>query len=372
LTARPLRDALPDLAVARMFKCTMGLRGQHLGPVGAALLLCLLSSPVAGGEPVVLRFATDAPDGSAWVREMRAFGREVQTATNDEVRLKLYVSGVAGDELQIAERIKRDQLDGIISAGMICARLSPSMRTLRIPALFRDRDEASFVMNRMKPFFDDEFVQAGFVNLIDYGFGFSVFFTRKPFRSLEELKKQRIWMWELDETLLRLFPDLFQRVLLPVANAASAYDAGTIDGFLSIPTGALAFQWSSRARYVADLHVAFLTGCMLLARRSFDGLSHEAQQALRTAAAKTQARAQDLNQRQDELLLGGLFAKQGLKTLPISDRLRSEFEAAVQKGELEAEQRIPSGTLFPMGAREFVRRQLAEYRRRKSETSSRR
>jgi TRAP-type C4-dicarboxylate transport system substrate-binding protein len=345
--------------------------GLGCARLSACLLFSAVASTAAGGEPVTLRFASEAPDGTGWARELRAFGRELEAATNGEVRTKWFLSGIAGDELEIAERIKREQLDGVISGGMLCERLSPSLRTLRIPALFRDREEAIFVMNKMKPFFDDELLQAGFVNLIEGGYGFSVLFTRNPIRSLADLKKERIWIWELDETLLRLFPEMFQRVTLPVAKAGAAYDAGNIDGFVAIPTGALAFQWSSRARYVVDLRVAFLTGCMLVARRSFDALSHEAQQTMRTAAAKLQVRVQDLGQRQDELLLGGLFAKQGLKAMPISDQLRNEFERAVQAGEAQAEARIPAGTLFPMGAREFVRRQLADFRRQRSQTSSR-
>ncbi|MCU1277517.1 MAG: hypothetical protein JWM53_1063, partial [bacterium] len=47
--------------------------------VPAIVSLCALSSvaPVAAAEPVTLRFATAAPDGTAWARLFRAMGRDI-------------------------------------------------------------------------------------------------------------------------------------------------------------------------------------------------------------------------------------------------------------------------------------------------------
>jgi hypothetical protein len=46
------------------------------------------------------------------------------------------------------------------------------------------------------------------------------------------------------------------------------------------------------------------------------------------AAAKLQARFDDVTETQDAALLGGLFARQGLVSTPVSERFRAEFFGA--------------------------------------------
>ena len=58
---------------------------------------------------------------------------------------KWYFGGIAGNELQMLERMRKNQLDAVLSGGMMCMKLSPSMRVLRLLGLFQSRAEASYV-----------------------------------------------------------------------------------------------------------------------------------------------------------------------------------------------------------------------------------
>jgi TRAP-type C4-dicarboxylate transport system substrate-binding protein len=324
--------------------------------VAVLLAATTLTAGATGSEPLTVRIASVIPEGSAWARECRAFGREVEAVTSGAVRIKWYLSGVAGDELQVAERIRRDQLDGIISGGMLCQRLAPSMRVMMLSDVFHDRDEAAYVANRLRSTLDGEFSKAGLVNLGEAGLGFSVLLSREPVRTLADLKRLRFWLWDLDEVLSAQLSKIFNLVLLPLDEAAHAYDQDRADGFFALPSAALAFQWSTQARYVTNLRVGYLTGCLLVSRRAFDGLPLETQQEVRAAAAKFRARVEDVGHQQDELLLGGLFARQGLHEVPVSTQLREEFGRAVLAGAKEAE------PLFPPGTRARVAAWLNEYR----------
>src|SRR3954471_2314864 len=100
----------------------------------AAILALLAALPARADEPTVLRLATVAPDGSAWAREFRSFSRRVETATEGRVRVKWYYNGVAGDEQEELDRIRRGQMDGA-AFGLFCDRLSPTIRVTRVPGL---------------------------------------------------------------------------------------------------------------------------------------------------------------------------------------------------------------------------------------------
>jgi TRAP-type C4-dicarboxylate transport system substrate-binding protein len=327
--------------------------------VAAAGLLALLAPASGRAEPThVLRLGTIAPDGSEWARLERSFAREVEHDTDGEVAIKWYFGGIAGGETDMIERIRRGQLDGSASGGMMCQRLAPSMRVMRIVGLFQSRDEALHALGRLRPRLDGEFARSGFVNLGEAGVGSDIIFSRTPVRTLDELQKTRFWVWDLDEVWLRELPLMG---ITPVATspdaAGASYDEARSDGFLAITTAALAFQWSTRARYYSDLRVGYMMGCMVVAQSAFDPLPTHAQQAVRAAAAKFMMRMESMGQQQETALLGGLFERQGLKRVSVSDTFRSAFFA-----EARAARDKLSASLVPPALLTEVNAWLADYR----------
>src|SRR5437879_2846744 len=91
-------------------------------------MLGLTTSTPATAEPIVLRMAAVAPEGTAWAREGHALERDIAELTHGQVRIKWYLNGIAGDEMTMLDRIRREQLDGVASAGMMCQKLAPTMR----------------------------------------------------------------------------------------------------------------------------------------------------------------------------------------------------------------------------------------------------
>jgi TRAP-type transport system periplasmic protein len=326
--------------------------------LGMALLAVVALAPsTASADPVVLRLASVAPEGTAFARELRAFGREIEATTRGNVQVKWYLGGIAGDELQSHERVQRDQLDGIMSGGMLCQRLAPSMRATGMAAEFHDRAEVAYVMSRLKPLVDSEMAKIGYVDVGHAAIGFSVFFSRQPLRTMADLRNARPWLWSLDDVLKTQLSAMGIPVVpLTLEQSTHAFDDGRIDSFVGLPSAALAFQWSTQARYVMDLRVGFLTGCLLVSRRSWDTLPHEDQQLVSSATAKLAARIEDMTRQTDDMLLGRLFAKQGLQALPVSAALQAEFVAAAKEAQKQAEKLAPAATV------ERVAAWLDEYR----------
>jgi TRAP-type C4-dicarboxylate transport system substrate-binding protein len=322
----------------------------------AVALLVAWAAP-ARAEPHVLRMASSVPEGTAWARLLRTYSREVEAATAGEVKVKWYLGGIAGDELQVGDRIRRDQLDGA-AASVLCQKLAASTRVTRVIGLLRDRDEATYVLSRLKPIIDDEFHKSGFVNLTQTGLGSEVLFTRRPVRSLDELKKVRLWTWDIDDGLRAQLPALGLSVVpLPVEEAARAYDEQRVDGFIALPSAALAFQWSAQSRYLTDLRLGYLSSCLIVAERAFDPLPITAQAVLREAAAQLDHRLEQLGREQDQALLGGLLERQGLRLVPVPDALHNQFFEVAAR----ARERLPE-TVVPEWLILRVASWLADYR----------
>jgi TRAP-type C4-dicarboxylate transport system substrate-binding protein len=320
--------------------------------------LLTLCSPARADEPVVIRMSTVAPAGSPWARELTNFARQVESSTHEQVRIKLYLNAVAGDELEQLEHMKKGRMDGSASGQMACERLAPTLRVSRLPGVFQDRDEAERVLSGLRPVIDKEAHENGFTVLGITGLGPSVFFTRTPVHNLAELRKVRLWRWAADEVGTASSREMGLNLEpLPLYEASRAYDEKRVDGWLGIPAAALAFQWSAQARYLIDLRNDYLFGCVLVADRAFTRLPVAHQAAIRDAAARLSERYMDLGRRIDDQLLGGLFQKQGLTSLPVSDSFRAEFFDAARAARAKMAERFVSRDLLNR-----VQGMLADYR----------
>ena len=293
--------------------------------VRGCVLIALLVSASALADPMRLRLATPAPEGTAYARELHSFSRDVLAGTHGHVEPKWYMSGIAGDELTQIDRMRRGQLDG---AGLAfgCERLAPSLLAVRVTGLVRSRDEASYVMRSSKGRIDQEMARAGFVSLGLGTLGSIIAFTRTPVQTMAELQKVRLWVWDKDEIQIALLRSMgMTPVPMPIDAAGAAYDDGRVDGFLSVPGAALAFQWSARARYFLDFAIGEVSACFVMSQRAFDALPLDEQKAVSQAAAKLSARVDDVGRELDSALLERLFEKQGLKRIRPDETFASEF-----------------------------------------------
>jgi TRAP-type C4-dicarboxylate transport system substrate-binding protein len=292
----------------------------------------LLLGSVANAEPAVLRLATVAPAGTGWARELNAFAREIESNTNGELKVKWYFGGIAGDDVQMGERIRRDQLDGAASAGPLCEQLAPTMKVLRVPGILTDYREAFYVLSRLNSTLEEEVRKHGHTLVNTAPVGPHILFTRNPVRSLADLRKTKLWVWEQDDVLRAELKELgvpFEP--LPLDAGAKAFDEKRIDGFAAPAQVTLAFQWAIRARYATDLRLDMINACVVVSNRAWDRLAPEQRTFVKAAGAKLGQRFVDMGEQMDGKLMGGLFERQGLQTIPLSRTFQSEFFSLAQQ-----------------------------------------
>lgn len=323
-----------------------------------AIVALLLSATVASAEEQTLRIGTIVPEGTGWARGLRAMASEVDAATRGTVKMKFYMGGIAGDEMEMLERVRRGQLDGILSGSVACETSAPSLRVVRIPGVFQSWAETSYVLGRLRPLFEDEAKRNGFKYLGEAIVGPSILFTRTPVHNLAELKRQRLWIWDVDRMLGAFLPEMGLPVApAPIRDALRAYEDGRVDGFVSPAVVALAFQWSTAARYFTDLRLGFVVGCLVIANRAYDALPLPAQQELRVASARAKARFEDIGRTQEDQLLHGLFERQGLQAIHADEGTRVSFFEAARAAREHAATRLVSESLIG-----HVLGMLADYR----------
>jgi TRAP-type C4-dicarboxylate transport system substrate-binding protein len=322
------------------------------------MYLSIYADSHAYADPTVIRMATVAPDGSGWARELRRFSQDIEQGTNGRLRIKWFMNGIAGDEIELTERLKRHQLDGVGSGGMVCERFMPSMHVLRFPGLFQSRAEANFVMNAIRSELEADARNAGMFYLGGVGMGADLLFSRQPVRSLAELRAVRAWRWRPDEVELALNREMGLTVLPgELDEAGHLFDANKVDAFWAIPTAALVFQWTLQAPYLFNLTNGHLFGCLLISASIVDALSTDDRKVVLAAAAHLTDGFDQVVTRTDESLLHGALQHQGVKVIEPSEAFRAQFFATAFAARSRVGGKFASRELL-----DRVLRILADYR----------
>ena len=157
------------------------------------MIMALLVSRVSLAAPeYVIKFATLAPPGTTWMNLMQEWDTELRARSNGRIGFKFYPGGVQGDEPEVLKKMRFHQLQGGAFTGYGIGRMYSPARVMELPFLFRDGDEIDYVRNQFMTQFRKGFADNGYELLGWMEVGFVHMFSKKPLRSLEDMKSRRV------------------------------------------------------------------------------------------------------------------------------------------------------------------------------------
>ncbi|OQY41405.1 MAG: hypothetical protein B6240_15265 [Desulfobacteraceae bacterium 4572_87] len=135
--------------------------------MGLGYLSGLHPSAYAGKKPqYLIKFATVAPDGSAWVKQIRLVDKELREKSGGRMGLGIYAGGIAGDELDVLKKMRVGQLQCAAFSGVGFGKILPMVRVLDLPYLFRNDQEVDRVHRALFDYFAEAFQKKGFLPLV--------------------------------------------------------------------------------------------------------------------------------------------------------------------------------------------------------------
>src|SRR3989304_1734851 len=144
----------------------------------AALLFLALPAPPVRAEPMVIKMATLAPEGSSWYRVLQTMGEGWKKATNGAVILRIYPGGVSGDEDAVIRKMRVGQLQAAAVTGIGLSYLDRSFYALHVPMMYASDEEFDYVRDRLSPVLDRRRGGQGVIVLNSGGAGWGAFFPR--------------------------------------------------------------------------------------------------------------------------------------------------------------------------------------------------
>jgi TRAP-type C4-dicarboxylate transport system substrate-binding protein len=281
---------------------------------------------------VVLKIASLAPEGSAWVKLFHQWQNTVEQGSAGRVRFRFYTGGAQGDEKDMLRKMRGGQLAAAMITGIGLQRIAPEVRVFEVCRNYAELDHARARLDGM---IRRRFAERGFI-LLGWGdVGPVHLFSQRPVRSLEEAQQTSMWMFSDDALTRQGFAALgIHGVPLSIPEVLPALATGTINAFFGAPLSTLALQWSTHARYVTSAVIGQATGAVVMAKPVFDSLSAADQELLLSSA--TQMESAVLAQvRADNTRAMTTMQANGLQVVPISKAFELEMMMRVSRVALE-------------------------------------
>lgn len=301
-------------------------------PLRLAALAALLALLSAAGLPALtIKLGTVAPANSPWDLVLRRLAADWSRISDGEVELKIFPGGIAGDEPDMIRKMRIGQLHAATLTAGSLNDIYPGMLALASPMLIRNDAEMLAVLGELAPFFEQQLEERGFVALMWSPIGWVKFFARQPLRTLDDLRRQTLWIGDAGAAEIRAWQQAgFDVVALPLTEVTTALQSGMIDAYLSSPLAAAAFQWFGLAPHMNDLRLAPLYGALVISKRVWERIPERIRPRLRAVAQAAGERLSASAHEQDDLAVHVMRAH-GLQVYEATAALEQEWQDTVRR-----------------------------------------
>ncbi|MFC1763952.1 TRAP transporter substrate-binding protein DctP [Planctomycetota bacterium] len=322
------------------------------------LLVLFLLNGIVQARTVRMELGTLAPKNSSHHRILLAMGQKWRQAPGGGIRLKVFPSGVVGNE---SDMVREMRVGGIQAALLTTSGLCDIDNAVgnfqSLPMVFRNLEEFEYVYKKMQPDFEKRLAEKGFVVLFWADAGWVHFFTRNLLMTPEDLKGMKIFASSnVSETA-----DMWQAggqhpVPLDAADIPMGLQTGMIDAVTVPPIYAMATRMDTVAKHMLDLNWVPLVVAAVMQKKTWDALTPEAQVFVKTTAQEAAAEMV-VKGRAEGLASIAAMQKRGLQIHHATPEVVAQWVTAV-----EAMHSTLRGGLVPEDIFDEVQRLLKEYR----------
>jgi len=319
--------------------------------VAAALFLpgSSISNAAADG-PIVIRYASLAPPGSAFGKVLKAWGRTFKKETEGRAELRFYTGGSQGDERDFIRKIRAGQIDaaGITTTGM--GMIVRPILVLTAPGLVTELEQLSHVRTELRGRFEEMFRDAGFELLTWGDGGKNRLFSANEFARPSDLKSGRPWAWKDDPVFAGYLGVIGANPVRVGANEVyGGLQTRMIDTVPSSCIMAVAIQWYTKLNYMAKQNINILIGGSIIKKEVFDQLTQEDQKVLLDTSERA-ARASDKVVIRDDARAYKTLIERGIAEVDLTP-YRDEWDDVAKKARDQLAGRVYSKSLLDQVAK---------------------
>jgi TRAP-type C4-dicarboxylate transport system substrate-binding protein len=212
---------------------------------------------------------------------------EWERISGGTLSVKIYAGGVAGDEPDMIRKIRIGTLNAALITASSIQGIFNGVKTLSYPMLLRSDEELSYVLDKMKPFYDTELQRRGFKPVMWSLGGWVYFFSRAPVVMPDDLRRQKLWVWSGDPDEVQAYQSAgFQTVSIAATDLMTSLQGGMVDALVTSPLVAASNQWFGIASNMCTLKLGTLWGAIIVSTKTWTAIPADLQPKLIDAARK--------------------------------------------------------------------------------------
>lgn len=324
-----------------------------------SLLSLLVISPVS--EARTFKIATIAPDGTAWMKKIREGAKLIKEKTQGRVKFKFYTGGVMGSDKSVLKKMRIGQLHGGAIPGGGLAGIYPDIQIYGLPFIFKTFDEVDYVRKSMDDMLKKGLQAKGIRVLGISEGGFAYFMSRKPIRKVEDLSGMKNWLPEGDRITQTIYETVgIAPVPLSLPDVYTGLQTGLIDTIGTNPTGAIAFQWHTKIKYVTDIPLVYLLGTLVMDEKAFNKIKPEDQKIVTETMADVFKKLDVVN-REDNIKAQEALKQQGIEYIKLTAAEAKRWRKVADKTRLSMKEK----GLYTVKMYNILISLLQEYRKTK-------
>ena len=265
------------------------------------------STPVQAQAGRVIKLATVVPEGSVWDRNLKQMAEEWQQATGGRVTVTVFGGMSQGDESTVLRKMRLDALQAASFTAVGLGSIDPAFSIFDVPFFFESYDELNYVTEKLTPVIAQRLDAKGFI-LLNWGHGgWTQLFTKRPVRTIADLKTIKLYTSAGNDRMVQWFKaNGFEPRPMAMTDIMTGLTTGMIEG---LPTPALAaqlFQWYRQTPYMLDIGLAPVVGASVITKKTWNSIPAADRPKLLASAAAVEKRLQAEIPKQDQAAVADL------------------------------------------------------------------
>ena len=285
--------------------------------------------------PGEIKLATLAPANTSWHKALLDMGNAWNKDTSGRVTLTVYAGGTQGDEATVIRKMRPgiDTLQASFLTALGLAELDEAFNVFSMPFFFESDEEEIAVERKLTPVLEQRLQAKGF-HLLCWGTGGWVqVFSKKPLRTLADVKNAKLFTAKAEDDWVQWYvANGFHPVALLPADIPTQLklSTGLIDTAPYPPYLALSLQIFRDAKYMLDLHIAPLTGAMVISNAAWNRIGADDRPKVTAAAQALETRVRAEAPAQDAESVKQMAAR-GLQVITLDPKAVLEFRNAANQ-----------------------------------------
>lgn len=245
------------------------------------LCLCGIAHAEPAAEQRVFRIATLMPEGTAPANAIRKFTNRLEEKWDNKVKIKVFFSGVQGDELDVVRKMQNGQLSGAALTAMGLSLIHSDVRVFEIPLLIRSYAELDYSLEKLDIDLRNRLEKRGYMVLSWADVGPIYILSKKQLKTKADFAGLTAWVFDRDPLVRAYLTHLGAKVVpLDLPEVLPALASGRIDACYGPPLITLGLQWHQQAKYMTAAPFGFAVAAAVLTKRDFDSLTPDEQMSL--------------------------------------------------------------------------------------------